>query len=82
MCVDFIDINKACLKDIFCFPNINLIVDATSKHELLSFMDVFFGYHQIKMHSLNMEKTSFIMERELYCYKVMLFGLKNTRATY
>ena len=34
------------------------------------------------MHLPNLEKTSFIMERGLYCYKVMLFGLKNIGATY
>ena len=28
------------------------------------------------------ENTSFIINRGLYCYKAMLFGLKNTEATY
>lgn len=66
----------------FSLPKIDLIVDATSKHELLSFMDAFSGYHQIKMYPPDVEKTSFITERGLYCYKVMPFGLKNTGATY
>ena len=61
---------------------IDLIVDATSKHELLSFMDALLGYYQIKMHPLDVEKTLFITERGLYCYKVMPFGLKNASATY
>ena len=34
------------------------------------------------MHPLDIEKISFIMERGFYCYEVMLFGLKNVRATY
>ncbi|GFS42920.1 hypothetical protein Acr_00g0082570 [Actinidia rufa] len=38
-------------------------------------------YHQIKIHPPSVEKTSFIMERGLYCYKVMPFGLKNAEAT-
>ena len=62
-------------------PKIDLIMDATSKHELLNFMDAFSGYHQIKMHPPDVEKTSFITERGLYCYKVMPFGLKNAGAT-
>jgi hypothetical protein len=42
----------------------------------------FFGYNQILMYPENREKTAFITDRGLYCYKVMPFGLKNVRATY
>ena len=78
----FTDLNKTCPKENFPLLKIDLIVDATSKHELLSFMDAFSGYHQIKMHLPDMEKISFITERGLYCYNVMPFGLKNVGATY
>ena len=49
LCIDFTDINKACPKDSFPLPRIDLIVDATAGHELLSFMDAFSGYNQINM---------------------------------
>ena len=49
LCIDFTDINKACLKDSFPLPRIDLIVDATPNHELLSFMDAFSGYNQISI---------------------------------
>ena len=39
--IDFTDINKACPRDNFPLPRIDLIVDATTGHELLSFMDAF-----------------------------------------
>ena len=42
--IDFTDVNRACLKDSFPLPRIDLIVDATSSHELISFMDAFSGY--------------------------------------
>ena len=45
-------------------------------------MDAFSGYNQIMMDENDQEKTSFITSRELFCYKVMLFGLKNAGATY
>ena len=45
LCIDFTDINKACPKDSFPLPRIDLIVDATVGHELLSFMDAFSGYN-------------------------------------
>ena len=48
MCVDFIDLNKACPKDSFPLPRINQIVDSIAGHKLLMFMDAFSRYNQIK----------------------------------
>ena len=53
-----------------------------ARHVLLSFMDAFSGYNQIKMNEEDQEKTFFITGQGLFCYKVMPFGLKNARATY
>ena len=82
LCIDFTDINKACPKDSFPLLRIDLIVDATSGHELLSFMDAFSGYNQISMDPGDQEKTSFVTAQGTYCYRVMPFGLKNAGATY
>ena len=82
LCIDFIDVNRACPKDIFPLPRIVLIVDATVGHELLSFMDAFSGYNQISMDIDDQEKTSFVTAQGTYCYRVMPFGLKNAGATY
>ncbi|KAL5808663.1 hypothetical protein ACOSQ3_029354 [Xanthoceras sorbifolium] len=82
VCIDFTDLNKACPKDSFPLPHIDMMVDATAGHELLSFMDAFSCYNQILMHPDDQEKTSFITERGIFCYKVMPFGLKNAGATY
>ena len=49
MCVDFMDLNKACPKDSFPLPRINQLVDSTVGHKLLMFMDAFSRYNQIKM---------------------------------
>ena len=45
-------------------------------------MDTFSGYNQIQMAKEDKEKTAFVTNQGLYCYKVMPFGLKNTGATY
>uniref|UniRef100_A0A2N9FPT8 Reverse transcriptase domain-containing protein n=1 Tax=Fagus sylvatica TaxID=28930 RepID=A0A2N9FPT8_FAGSY len=82
MCVDFTDLNKACPKDSYPLPRIDQLVDSTAGHKLLSFMDAFSGYNQIRMEEEDQEKTAFITSRGLFCYKVMPFGLKNAGATY
>ena len=82
MCVDFTNLNRACPKDSYPLPRIDTLVDSTARHELLSFMDAFSGYKQIKMKEEDQEKTSFMTSQGLFCYKVMLFGLKNAGATY
>ena len=63
-------------------PRIDQLVDSTAGHKLLSFMDAFSRYNQIRMDEADQEKTSFITSRSLFCYKVMPFGLKNVGATY
>ena len=82
MCVDFRDLNKACPKDDFPFPHIDVLVDNTAGNALMSFMDGFLRYNQIKMAPKDITKTTFTTECGIYCYTVMPFGLKNVGATY
>ena len=71
LCIDFTDINRAGPKESFPLLRIDLIVDATAGHELLSFMDAFFGYNKISMDPDDQEKTSFVIAQGTYCYRVM-----------
>ena len=82
MCVDFTDLNKVCLKDSYPLPRVDVLVNSTTRHQLLSFMDAFLGYNQIRMYEDDQEKTSFVTSQGLFCYRVMPFGLKNAGATY
>ena len=82
MCVDFTDLNKVCPKDNYPLPRVDQLVDSTAGHRLLSFMDAFSRYNQIRMDETNQEKTSFVTSQGLFCYKVMPFGLKNAGVTY
>ena len=82
MCVDFMDLNRAYPKDSYLLPRIDTLVDSTARHQLLSLMDAFSGYNQIRMEEADQEKTSFVTSQGLFCYKVMPFGLKNVGATY
>jgi len=58
------------------------IVDSTVRCEILSFLDAYSGYHQIKMKESNQFATSFIMPFGMYCYVTVPFGLRNVGATY
>ncbi|KAA0042128.1 ty3-gypsy retrotransposon protein [Cucumis melo var. makuwa] len=80
--VDFRDLNNACQKDNFPLPIMEIMIDATARHEALSFMDGSSGYNQIRMALDDEEKTAFRTLKGIYCYKVMPFGLKITGATY
>ncbi|KAJ4966414.1 hypothetical protein NE237_018263 [Protea cynaroides] len=82
VCIDYRNLNKVSPKDDFPLPKIEILVDNTANHALLSFMDGFSGYNQIKMAPKNKEKTIFITDWGTYCYIVMPFGLKNAGATY
>ena len=76
------DLNKACPKDSFLFLRIDQLVDAITRHEIFTFMDAYSGYNQIEMYPPDREKTYFIIDKGLYYYNVMSFGLKNVGATY
>ena len=82
VCVDYTDLNDTYPKDSFPLPYTDQIVDVSSGHGMLSFLDAFLGYHQIPMYPPDAEKTTFIPPHRLFCYNVMSFGLKNVGATY
>ncbi|KAL5850150.1 hypothetical protein ACOSQ4_008163 [Xanthoceras sorbifolium] len=45
-------------------------------------MDAYSGYNQVKMSEADEDKTAFVTDKGMYCYKVIPFGLKNAGVTY
>ena len=82
MCVDFTNLNKTCSNDNFSLLAIDKLVDASTGHKILSFMNTFSKYNHISMDPIDQEKTMLIIEEWLLYYKVMSFGLKNASTTY
>jgi hypothetical protein len=80
MCIDYTSLNKACLKDPYPLPRIDQI--STSGCDLLSFLDAYSGFHQIQMARKDREHTTFVTVDGLYCYVVMLYGLRNALSTF
>ena len=79
---NFWDLNLTCPKDDFLLPNIDIIVDLTTRHDMLSLMDGFSSYNQIKIVEEDQHKMAFTIPWGTFCYQVMPFGLKNVGATY
>ncbi|XP_021716730.1 ruvB-like helicase 1 [Chenopodium quinoa] len=77
LCVDYRDLNMVSPKDDFPLPHIDISVDNTANHALLSFIDGYAGYNKILMAKQDMEKTTFLMPWGTYCYTLIPFGLKN-----
>jgi len=45
MCVDYRNINSACLKDTYPLPNIDRLVNGAAGHKIMSFLDAYSGYN-------------------------------------
>jgi hypothetical protein len=82
MCTDFTDLNKCCPKDDFPLLRIDEVVDSAAGCEIMTLLDCFSGYHQIRLHKEDEEKTSFITPFGAYCYLRMPEGLKNASSTF
>ena len=82
MCVDYSDLNRACPKDAFPLPSIDMLVDNSADYKILSFMDTYSGYNKIPMAMSDKNCTVFMTGSGNYYYNVMPFGLKNAGATY
>jgi hypothetical protein len=77
---NFRDLNKAYPKDGFPLPNIDIIVDFMIGHGMLSLMDIFYSYNQIKI--VSNDQTIFTYPWGTFFWNIMPFGLKNARAIY
>nr|GEY24546.1 reverse transcriptase domain-containing protein [Tanacetum cinerariifolium] len=82
MCVDFMDLNKACPQDWYPLPKIDWKVESLCGYPFKCFLDAYKGYHQIQLAESDEEKTTFPTGQRVYCYTKMPFGLKNVGATY
>lgn len=76
MCVEYKDLKRVYPKDDFSLPYIDLLVNNTVEHTLLSFMDGFLRYNLVKMALEDKKKTLSIIHWGILCYNVIPFGLK------
>lgn len=76
------NLNNSFPKYEFPLPIPELMINAISVYEAVSFMDSSYCNNQIRMEMKDDELTAFHTPKGIYCYKVMSFNLKNVCATY
>ena len=80
--IDFRDLNRACPEDNFPTLYIDQIIENCAESGIVSFMDGFYGYNQIKILPSYQHKTTFICPWGTFAYWKLLLGLKNDGATF
>jgi hypothetical protein len=84
VCVDFRNLNRATPKDEYPMSMADILINNASGNKMISFLDRNVGYNQIFMAEEDINKTTFHCPSlvGLFEWIVMMFGLKNTGATY
>jgi hypothetical protein len=59
VCIDFCNLNKATPKDEYHMPIADMLINNTSRHRVICFLDGNAGYNQIFMSEEDMSKTTF-----------------------
>jgi hypothetical protein len=78
LCVDYRPLNVVTVKNKYPLPRIDILFDQLASAKVFSKVDLYSGYHQIKIRPKDIPKTTFSTRYGLYEYLVMSFGLTNT----
>jgi hypothetical protein len=82
MCIDFTELNKACPKDPYPLLRIDVIIDQAAGCDMLSLLDCFSGYHQVRMRREDEGKTGFTTRFGIFCFIRVPEGLRNAGSTF
>ena len=82
LCTDYRKLNSMTVPDSYSLPNIDEIFSALGGATIFSTLDLFAGYHQIRMAEDSIDLTSFTTKFGNFLYKVMPFGLTGAPATF
>jgi hypothetical protein len=80
MCVDYRSLNEVTIKNKYMLPRIEDLFDQMRGAKVFSKIDLRLGYHQLKIRTEDITKTTFTIRYGLCEFLVMSFGLTNAPA--
>ena len=82
MVIDYRALNKLTRKDKYPLPQIDEILDKLATGKYFTKMDLWSGFHQIRIRKGDEPKTAFHTRYGSFGWTVMPFGLTNPHATF
>ena len=82
LCIDCRELNKVTIRNQYSLPRIDDIFDQLQGVRVFSKIDLRSGYHQLKIWSEDVPKTTFRTQYGYYKFLVMPFGLTNASTVF
>ena len=82
MCVDYRALNTRSVRDRYPLPSIQSILRISGSSTVFSEIDLVSGFHQIRIHDEDIEKTAFSTQFGALEWVVMPSGLCNSPSTF